>query len=85
MKPEVLVLMHVGRYFCPEGFRLSRLVFFTPNRRTTYGVVGNTKKTAFPNTLCSRSHSSAAAGACRFSWGGPLPPENVFHLAWAVP
>ena len=23
MKPEVLVLMYVGRYFCPEGFRLS--------------------------------------------------------------
>ena len=47
------------------------------NRRVTYGVVGDTKKTAYPNTLCSRSNSSAATGACRGSWRGPLHPENV--------
>ena len=56
------------------------LVLFTPNRRVTFGAEGNTKRTAFPNTPCSRSNSSATAGACQglvIVARSPLPPESL--------
>jgi len=64
---------------------IPRLVFFTPNRRATYGVVGNTKKTAFPNTLCSVTWrgGAAAPGPRRRALGEPVlvpaPQEPADH------